>query len=163
MLLFPQACLVGSQTPLCEHKGNCRLQNPKSGGPLLARLLARFLASFLLRTGVKKFSRLRRGDFRYTKIFYNSILLLKNFRASGEAILGTQRYFSKDALFPTSLSLWVLRLPSANTRGIAGYKIQNPAAGSSPGGSPGGSPVFCCAQELNFFRASGEAILGTLK
>ena len=50
------------------------------------------------------------------------------FRASGEAILGTQRYFSKDALIPTSFRWWVLKLPSANTRGIAGYKIQNPAA-----------------------------------
>ena len=50
--------IVGSQTPLCEHKGDCRLQNPKSGGPWLAWLLAWFLAwllaSFLLRTGVKK-------------------------------------------------------------------------------------------------------------
>ena len=63
MLLFPQACFVGSQTPLCEHKGDCRLQNPKSGGPLLARSLA----NFLLHTAEKS-------------------------PFSGEAILGTQRY-----------------------------------------------------------------------
>ena len=50
-------------------------------------------------------------------------------------------------LFSHKLALWVLKLPSANTRGIAGYKIQNPAARSSPGGSPGCSPASCCAQE----------------
>ena len=33
------------------------------------------------------------GSFRYTTILYNSIFLLKFVRASGEAILGTQRYF----------------------------------------------------------------------
>ena len=41
----------------------------------------------------KNFSRLRRGDFRYTKIFFYSAVSLIIFRASGEAILGTQRYF----------------------------------------------------------------------
>ena len=34
---------------------------------------------------------------------FKACLLDFLFRASGEAILGTQRYFSKDALFPTSL------------------------------------------------------------
>ena len=98
---------------------------------------------FLMDFAVKKFSRLRRGDLRYTKIFFYSVLLLKFVRASGEAILGTQRYFSKDALIPTSFRLWVLKLASANTRGVAGYKIQNPAAGC-PHGCPHGF-LLCCS------------------
>ena len=130
MLLFPQACFVGSQTPLCEHKGDCRLQNPKSSGPSPAWFRAWWLASFLLRTGVKFFSRLRRGDFRYTKIFYNSILLLKIVRASGEAILGTQRYFSKDALIPTSLLCGFSNSPLRTQGGlqVTKSKIQRPVA-----------------------------------
>ena len=64
---------------------------------------------------MEKFSRLRRGDFRYTNIFFLKVLVLKKFRAgdfgytkifvlkvlvleffraSGEAILGTLIYFS---------------------------------------------------------------------
>ena len=43
----------------------------------------------------KDFSRLRRGDFRYTKMFLNSILLLNLFRASGEAISGALRHVSE--------------------------------------------------------------------
>ena len=39
-------------------------------------------------------SRLRRGDLRYTKIFFYSAVSLNFFRASGEAILGTLKYFS---------------------------------------------------------------------
>ena len=39
----------------------------------------------------KKFSRLRRGDFRYTTIPLYSAVVLSLFRASGEAILDTQR------------------------------------------------------------------------
>ena len=41
---------------------------------------------------IKIFSRLRRGDFRYTKIFFLTFSYVFFFRASGEAILGTQRY-----------------------------------------------------------------------
>ena len=40
------------------------------------------------------FSRLRRGDFRYTTILVKPFSYYK-IRASGEAILDTQRYFSK--------------------------------------------------------------------
>ena len=49
--------------------------------------------------------------------------------------------FSKTCHFPTSIRLWVLKLLSANTMGIAGYKIQNLAARSPPGSSPGSSPA----------------------
>ena len=53
---------------------------------------------------IKTFSRLRRGDFRYTTIScMNHILRLKFFLASGEAILGTQRYFIQ-ALYTNTLS-----------------------------------------------------------
>ena len=40
------------------------------------------------------FSRLRRGDFRYTRIFFQCVVHLKKIRASGEAILGTLKYIS---------------------------------------------------------------------
>ena len=49
---------------------------------------------FSMHFTIKNFSRLRRGDFRYTETFYNSILLFKFVRASGEAILDTLTYFT---------------------------------------------------------------------
>ena len=44
---------------------------------------------------IKIYSRLRRGDFRYTTILPKGFSYLILVRASGEAILGTQRYFPK--------------------------------------------------------------------
>ena len=44
------------------------------------------------------FSRLRRGDFRYTTILFKAFSYYCFLFASGEAILGTQRYFSKHFL-----------------------------------------------------------------
>ena len=41
------------------------------------------------------FSRLWRGDLRYTKIFFYSAVSLNFFRASGEAIWGTLKFFPK--------------------------------------------------------------------
>ena len=43
-------------------------------------------------------SRLRRGDFRYTTILFKLFSSYFLCRASAEAILGTQRYFSNDFL-----------------------------------------------------------------
>ena len=63
---------VGSQTPLCEHNGDCRLQNPKSGGPFPAWFLAWWLASFVWRTGVKKNNRFPARRFQV----HNDILRL---------------------------------------------------------------------------------------
>ena len=57
------------------------------------RTIACRMCRFVQGCSTFAFQGLRRGHFRYTTILYNSILLLKFFRASGEAILGTQRYF----------------------------------------------------------------------
>ena len=57
---------------------------------------------FVLRCSTFVFSRLRRGDFRYTTILFHIalqyFLLSICSRASGEATLGTQRYFLYCAL-----------------------------------------------------------------
>ena len=42
---------------------------------------------------LRGFTQLRRGDFRYTTILLLAFSYIKFVRASGEAILGTQRYF----------------------------------------------------------------------
>ena len=70
--------IVASQNPLCEHNGDCRLQNPKSGGPLPARLPAigsppgspPGLLCAVVRFGFVVF---RRGDFRYTTMSWGSL------------------------------------------------------------------------------------------
>ena len=110
---------------------------------------------------IKNLSRLRRGDFRYTKIFYNSILLLKIFRASGEAILGTQRYFSKDALIPTSLLCGFSNSPLRTQGGlqVTKSKIRRPVARLV---ARLVARQFCVAHRSKKKSPfSGEAILGT--
>ena len=53
---------------------------------------------FSTRFHIKVCSCLRRDGFRYTTIHSKGFPYEKNIRTSGEAILGTQRYFPKDFL-----------------------------------------------------------------
>jgi len=57
----------------------------------------------LIKRSIQNLSRLRRGDFRYTTISSTHVFRLEFVRASGEAILGTQRYFNK-ALYTSTLT-----------------------------------------------------------
>ena len=61
---------------------------------IIGQICEWFCAIFVLRFC----SRLRRGDFRYTTICFQKHFYTQFVRASGEAISGTQRYFSKDFL-----------------------------------------------------------------
>ena len=61
--------IAGSQTPLCEHKGDCRLQNPKIRWPVARQVAREYSAAH--RSKKKVF---RRGDLRYKTISWGGFV-----------------------------------------------------------------------------------------
>ena len=68
------------------------------------------------------------------------VWLLGPLAASWEALKVCWGFF-----FPQASDCGFSNLRLRTQGGIAGYKIQNPAAGSSSGSASGCPPVFCCA------------------
>ena len=114
--------IVGSQTPLCEHHGDCRLGITKSSGPFLARLPANGCPPIFYRAVVcLDFMVSRRDDFRCTTILIKVFSYLNLFAPPASWFeVQNDACQSNFSFIPTSFWLWVLKLASANTMGIAG-------------------------------------------